>query len=461
MKYPIGEKVVEAVYDTDFPDNPFLSAMPRVLSKDDFMTAIRSLPPIPHTLTQMSPEERRQILSLLSTVFIPFDYMYIIYDQLYRAIRETYSTKTTIDRIRQINLLFIGKESTPYATQAVSGSVLGVPGIGKTSTVRRALATLPQVIKHSECYGKQFFCKQVLFLHIECPSDCSTKTLALNLVAALDRAIGSNYLHQLTSLRSAATSALATQIKVLCMTHNIGLLLVDEIQNVVETAQRNRQTKPLLKFLVELVNDTSTAVFFIGTPMAEQLFTSQEHLKRRTRGVRLLPLRPDGTYRYFLEQLWPYQFTPTSAPLTDKLANKLFDFSGGVPAYISKIFQETQVQALLQGQPQINEKIMQKAIDLLAIKIPKTFSGGTYISDFSFGADVSSDFEKGVTSPLSVISNSNDDNTLYSVPRMYANKRGRPSIQRDNDDLLLAFKNGLDLLGHLQACELLEVFGGC
>ena len=241
MKYPIGEKVVEPVYDTNFPDNPFLSAMPRMLSKDDFMTAIRSLPPIPHTLTQMSPEERRQSLSLLSTVFIPFDYMYIIYDQLYRAIRETYSTKTTIDRIRQINLLFSGKESTPYATQAVSGSVLGVPGIGKTSTVRRALATLPQVIEHSECHGKQFFCKQVLFLHIECPSDCSTKTLALNLVAALDRAIGSNYLHQLTSLRSAATSAIATQIKVLCMTHNIGLLLVDEIQNVVETAQRNRQ----------------------------------------------------------------------------------------------------------------------------------------------------------------------------------------------------------------------------
>ena len=33
---------------------------------------------------------------------------------------------------------------------------------------------------------------------------------------------------------------------------------MDEIQNAVETAQRNRQIKPLLKFLVELTNDTAT-----------------------------------------------------------------------------------------------------------------------------------------------------------------------------------------------------------
>ena len=54
------------------------------------------------------------------------------------------------------------------------------------------------------------------------------------------------------------------------MTHHVGLLLVDEIQNAVETAQRNRQIKPLLKFLVELTNDTATAVYFVGTPVAEQ-----------------------------------------------------------------------------------------------------------------------------------------------------------------------------------------------
>ena len=57
-------------------------------------------------------------------------------------------------------------------------------------------------------------------------------------------------------------------------------------------------------------------------------------MKRRTRGIRLLPLKPDGAYHSFLEQLWPYQLTPSSAPLTEKMANKLYDHSAGIPAYI-------------------------------------------------------------------------------------------------------------------------------
>ena len=70
----------------------------------------------------------------------------------------------------------------------------------------------------------------------------------------------------------------------------MGLILVDEIQNAVLTARKNRQVKPLIKFLVELTNDTGTATYFVGTPEAEELFISQEHLKRRTRGIRLLPV---------------------------------------------------------------------------------------------------------------------------------------------------------------------------
>ena len=275
-KYPPNESCCGAVYDNAPADNPFLAALPEMLPRDEFLSTIRSTPGLPHDLPRMSPEERRQSLPMLASLFVPLDYMYAVYDQLYRAIRETYTTRTAMEEIRQINALFCGKENISYATQAASGSVLGVPGIGKTSTIRRALETMPQVIEHTEYMGQPFYCKQVLYLRIECPSDCSVKTLALNLLSALDRAIGSDYLHQLISLRSIAASAVATQVKILCMTHHVGLLLVDEIQNAVETARRNRQIKPLLKFLVELTNDTATAVYFVGTPVAEQLFVQLE-----------------------------------------------------------------------------------------------------------------------------------------------------------------------------------------
>lgn len=456
-KYPVGEQSVGAVYDNAPADNPFLAALPEMLSQDNFKSEIRGFPKLPPDLPRMSPEQRRQALPLLSSIFIPMDYMYAIFDQLYRAIRSTYSTRSTIEEIRQTNALFRGSSASDYSTQAATGSILGVPGVGKTSSIRRSLALLPQVIEHTEYMGKVFFCKQVLYLTVECPSDCSVKSLALNMIAALDRTVGSNYLHQLTSLRSVAASAVAAQVKILCLTHHVGLILIDEIQNAVVTARKNKQIKPLIKFLVELTNDTCTSVFFIGTPIAEELFASQEHLKRRTRGIRLLPFKPGVAYRAFLEQLWRYQLTPASVPLTDQLANKLYDWSGGIPAYILKIFQESQAQAMLQGRSCIDGKTMQKAIDLLAIKVPKTFSGGTHISDFDFAPDAASE-EPADPLAISSLSEIPTGEAANEVPRLYAHKRGRPVMERDAADLLAALKAGADLLGHLRSLELLEVF---
>lgn len=442
-KYPLREQSVAAVYDPACEGNPFLAALPDALSREVFLDSIRSLPPLPSGLGAMTPEQRRQHLPLLSSLFIPMEYMYAIYDQLYRALSSTYTTRTMIEEIQRTNTLFRG--SPVYATQPATGSILGVPGVGKTSTIRRTLSLLPQVIAHEEFGGKPFFCKQVLYLMVECPSDCSVKTLGLNIAVAIDKAIGSSYARQLTSLRSAAASAIATQVKILCLTHHVGLILIDEIQNAVTTAQKNKQIKPLIKFLVELTNDTCTAAFFVGTPIAEELFTSQEHLKRRTRGIRLLPFKPDGSYRAFLQAIWPYQFTSAMAPLTEQMANKLYDYSGGIPAYIIKIFQETQAQPLLQGESCITPKTMQRAIDILVIKVPRTFAGGTHISDFVSPSESEASPMLVPTAPPS------------QVKRLYANPRGRKATPREEADLIAAYQGG-NLEEWLRTHDLLEAW---
>ena len=439
-KYPTSQRVA-AVYDPAQEGNPFLAAMPKMLAHSAFMAAVRSLPPLPAGLGAMTPEERRQHLPMLSSLFIPMDYTYVLYDQLFRALSSTYSTRTMLEEIQRTNALFRG--SPIYATQPATGSILGVPGVGKSSTIRRSLSLLPQVIEHEKYQGKPFFCKQILYLIVECPSDCSVKTLGLNIAVAIDKAIGSSYAKQLTTLRSAAASAIATQVKVLCLTHHVGLILIDEIQNAVTTAQKNKQIKPLIKFLVELTNDTCTSAFFVGTPIAEELFSSQEHLKRRTRGMRLLPFKPDGAYRAFLQAIWPYQLTPTTAPLSEQLANKLYDHSGRIPAYIIKIFQESQAQALLQGESCISAKTMQRAIERLAIKVPRTFSGGTHISDFEGCPDAEQ--------PTSL----DIEDTPAPVSRLYAKPRGRKAAPREETDLLLAYQ-GDNLENYLRTHGLLE-----
>ena len=436
-RYPPGH-TVGAIYEGS-SGNPYLDAMPDMLSPEQFAQSVASYPPIPYDLAQMSPEERRELLPSLASIYVPMPYQYAIYDTLYRAIATTYRTADVVESTRAINAYYCS-QSTNYATQADSGSILGVPGCGKTATVRWCLSTMPQVIEHTEYQGQPCYCKQVLWLHVECPSDCSVKTLGFGIMAALDRAIGSKYLQSTQGLRSASASAIAVQTKILLTNHHVGLLVVDEIQNAVLTARKNRQEKPLLRFLVELTNETMTSIYFIGTPVAEELFVSQEHLKRRTRGIRLAPFKPDGAYLDFLSKIWPYQYTAQAAPLTTSICNKLYDCSGGIPAYVIKIFAESQAQALLQGRSCINEKVIQQAVELLAIKVLRTYAAGINISDFEIGSATPEPPQE-----------------QEEIPRQYANKRGRKAAQRDDGDLLVAYNNEVDIQAHLKENGYLEV----
>ena len=129
-------------------DNPYLDSVPEELSKADFVQQIKSTPDFAGV-----PMNNR--IAKLGELFVPMDYMCTVYDLLLRAIRTTYLTITMLDTIRQIQGL--REESVAsFATEAESGSSLGVPGVCKSSTVRRCLSLIPQCVTHSEYNGKPF-----------------------------------------------------------------------------------------------------------------------------------------------------------------------------------------------------------------------------------------------------------------------------------------------------------------
>ena len=441
MKYD-SVQTVSAVY-TENPlaktINPYLEAMPELVDIKTFTERLKSLPEIPYNVELESPEVRRRYLQELNKLFIPMDYMYVIYDMLYRAIEATYGTKGTVESIRQLNSVYedfrAGESiSHAYSTQAFSGAVLGVPGIGKTSTIIRCLNLIPQVIVHTKYKDRPNYTKQINYLRVECPSDCSVKTLAFGIVASIDKAIGSEYFNQMTLQKSLSASSITTKLKIICMNHHVGVIVIDEIQNAVTTAQKNKQIKPLIKFLVELTNDTSTSLCFIGTLAAEELFMSEDHLKRRTRGLRLLPMKPDAIYRNFLDILWAYQLTLNKTELTTKIANKLYDYSGGIPAYMVKIYTEAQVQAILSGKETIDDSMIQKSVNIVSLDVPKTYLRGTSISDFEI-----KNHESDV-----LIETGDMTEEEGVVKREYANQRGRKAVPRDKYDLINLFEKNME-----------------
>ncbi|WP_373261868.1 AAA family ATPase [Hungatella hathewayi] len=435
MKYS-DEKVVNAIYTDNILRNPYIEALPEELGKETFMKRIASYPPLPYDLSKKKPEERRHELTVINNIFFPMDYMYNLYDMLYRAILDNYSSKNMIDAIRQINLLrqdFNGTDArNEYSTQSYSGALLGVPGIGKSSSIRRSLSLMPQVIIHTNYNGFSMYQKQIIYLCVECPCDCSVKTLAASIIMAIDQAIGSDYFEDMVkNKRLTSASALAMKVKIACLNHRIGIIVIDEIQNAVITAEKTRQLKPLIKFLVELTNETCVSICFTGTLEAEEIFTSQEHLMRRTRGYRLLPLKPDKSYYDFLSAIWNYQWVLGRNEIKEKIANAIYDYSGGIPSYIIKIFIEAQVQAIMTGTEQISIETIKRVVSILNINVQKTYKGGVSISDFQISKiDLVDKDEK------------NDDtkaqqkNTTYFATK----PKGRPTNRRDLEDLIELYK---------------------
>lgn len=460
--------VVSAEYKEQ-AGNPYLEALPEPLSREEFNERIQSELPCSYNLRRLRAEERRAKAMDIDKWFQAMDYMYVIYDMLSRAMKASYQSKTIVDSVRQMNALYMdfrtGRErSLPYSTQAYSGAILGVPGIGKTSTVRRCLSLIPQVIVHTQYQEKEFYTKQINYLMVECPSDCSVKTLVFNILAAIDHAIDTDYFKQVTKQGSITVSALTTKLKIICLNHKVGVIVIDEIQNAIQTAAKNKQTKPLIKFLVELTNETATSLIFCGTLEAEELFTQKEHLKRRTRGLRLLPLKFDITYRKFITELWNYQVTLKAVPLTEKLMKQIYDLTAGIPAYIVKVIQEAQIQAILMGKEKLSYEIIKESVELLGIDVPKYYAyNGTSISDFavreveteSLGSTSELCATTQTYAQLSSVSES-DTQSMQPVRRYFATKRGRPEAKRDRTDLIVLWKTEKELTEKLESLGLLE-----
>ena len=143
--------------------------------------------------------------------------------------------------------------------------------------------------------------------------------------------------------------------------------------------------------------------------------------------MRLLPFRPDGIYRRFLETVWKYQFTLHPSKLTDQIVNKIYDHSGGVPAYIIQIITEAQAQAIIGGEDLVDAKMVQKAINMLCISLPKSYPAGVSLSDFP--VTVTEDQPQMIP-----------DIPPEPVPRMYAVQRGRRAKAREQTDLIELWK---------------------
>ena len=71
----------------------------------------------------------------------------------------------------------IGNETSFSAGGGDSFAFVGASGLGKSTALNHVLSLFPKVIEHEEYNGDKMCCKQIPYIMVQTPHDCSVKSM--------------------------------------------------------------------------------------------------------------------------------------------------------------------------------------------------------------------------------------------------------------------------------------------
>ncbi len=248
-------------------------------------------------------------------------------------------------------------------TMVKSTLLVGVSGCGKTTTVQTALNLFDQVIIHEKYEGRPFTRKQLVYVKFDCSEDGSLIRLCRNFFEAVDEALGTNYTDKY-ALTTSNISELLFQMHRIAIEHAIGLLVIDEIENIA-TCKGAKERMEVLNFIVGLSNNVGIPTLFIGTPEIYQVCESRVAVIRRIASDEEIAIgrmeKDSDEWNYFVEELWEYQYLKTKTPLTSNLKDLMYKHTQGIIAETISLFAAVQNEALYRASQKITEKVIESA----------------------------------------------------------------------------------------------------
>lgn len=329
--------------------------LPAMLSGTELITALQILPEVHHELRQEDAATRLIALSDLYQVYIPSQMSMEIYSKLYLALLRSMQKKGTLEAVRQRyeNLRAIQQQS---CSGIIGGSdsftIIGGSGIGKSTAISRALYLISEnrIIQPKGSISKVIPC-----LTVQCPFDSSVKGLLLEILRKVDEVLNTTYSISAQNART-TTDMLVGSVSSVCLNH-IGLLVVDEIQNVV--ASKNGRN--LIGALTQLINNSGISICMVGTPECKVFFEQAMQMARRSVGLQYEALPYDDYFQAVCEVLWRYQYVQQPSKLTPAVVHWLYEHSAGVISIVVSLVHDAQEIAILEGTEQLNIESLTKA----------------------------------------------------------------------------------------------------
>lgn len=368
----------------EYAANPFINRLPTEPEIDDIAKAL-DVPPLRSDSDMLlRPGQRWHCVMRLAEYSQPTDPALQFGMMFDLILKRGYVGRdpTTTDFVRCIeNVVDLEKQTEggvkweqldlrPEFDTSLSLGALGIPGGGKTHTVKRTCARYQQVIKHTAPHVLH----QIVWLRVECPPGGSTKSLCEFFFQQVDRVlrksgVRSRYQQQ---YRGKTIDVMMAGMARVATIHAIGVLIVDEIQHIKKVNQDVHSS--VLNFLVTMRNSIGIPVIMVGTMAAQKLLQRTFHDARRGDGIgsiffeRLPPGPKNGPgfgpeFARFVKQMWRWQWTAEHTALDDNILKALYDETQGVIDLIVKLFILVQLRLVLAGSKRnVREVITPKII---------------------------------------------------------------------------------------------------
>ena len=334
----------------------FIENMPEMKSGQELISALTVLPEYDDSIRNENQAIRLMQLSDLYRMYIPSSMSLEIYSKLYLALLRSLQKKGTQAAVRQKYENYKRIQNQDYrgiiGGLGYSFTIIGTSGIGKSSAISRAieLITENKMIEIEEPYTKIIPC-----VIVQCPFDSSVKSLLLEILRKVDEALETHYYQNALRAR-ATTDMLIGSVSQVALNH-IGMLIVDEIQNVVNS----KNGKSLIGSLTQLINNSGISICMVGTPECTPFFEQALQLARRSVGLQYQNMPYDAYFESFCKILFEYQYTKERTEPSPAIYEWLYEHSAGILSIVVSLIHDAQEIAILSGKERLDMETLNEA----------------------------------------------------------------------------------------------------
>lgn len=337
---------------------PVTELLPPMKSGEELRCALEILPEYEPGICMQSVPVRLMALSDIYQIYVPSRMSMEIYSKLYLSLLRSLQKKGTKLAVQQRYENNRMMQMQPYSGilgGADSYTIIGKSGIGKSSTITRAISLMAgtSVIECREPY-----CRIIPCLTVQCPFDSSVKGLLLEILRKTDTLLGTDYFSRAVRARTVTVDTLVGHVSTIALNH-IGLLVVDEIQNVANS----KNGKSLIGLLTQLINNSGISICMVGTPECTRFFESAMQLARRALGLQYDSLPYDSHFQEFCQVLFRYQYVKQKTEITPAIMEWLYEHSGGVISVVVSLVHDAQEIGILNGKEVLNLDTLNEAYE--------------------------------------------------------------------------------------------------